>query len=152
MIQTTLWVIIKDNKIFLWEKMRGFAKWVLNWVWWKQEWNESMWECMIREAKEEININITKQEKIWIMNFYFENKSDWNLTVHLYNILDYNWEMKESEEIKPFWFDLENIPYKKMWEFDKHWLPRILNWEKYIEYNVWYDADNWKMLDYKKIK
>jgi len=35
--------------------------------------------------------------------------------------------MKESEEIKPFWFDLENIPYKKMWEFDKHWLPRILN-------------------------
>ena len=32
----------------------GFAKWVLNWVGGKQEWNESIEECMIREAKEEI--------------------------------------------------------------------------------------------------
>ncbi len=151
MLQTTLWVMVKNNKIFLWEKMKWFAKWVLNWIWWKQEWEENIDYCMIREAKEEINIDIIKQEKVWIMNFYFENKSDWNLTVHLYNILDYSWKIKESDEIKPFWFDLENIPYDKMWEFDKIWLPRILNWEKDIKYDVWYDTDNWKLLKYNKI-
>ncbi len=152
MIQTTLWVIIKDWKIFLWEKMRGFAKWVLNWIWWKQEWNESLEECMIREAKEEIWIDVLKQEKVWKMTFIFEEKPEFNLVVHLYNILEFNWEPKETEEIKPFWFELKNIPYDKMWEFDQTWLPRIINWEKDIEYKVWYDKDNWKVLRFTKIK
>ena len=146
MIQTTLWVILKDGKIFLWEKMRGFAKWVLNWIWWKQEWNETLEKCMIREAKEEIWIDILKQEKVWKMIFIFEKKPEFNLVVHVYNILDFDWEPVETEEIRPFWFDLKNIPYDKMWEFDKTWLPRILNWEKDIEYKVWYDKDTWKVL------
>ena len=152
MIQATLWIMVKDGKIFLWEKMRGFAKWVLNWIWGKQEGDESMDKCMIREAKEEIGVNIIEQEKVWIMTFIFEEKPEFNLTVHLYNIINYTWEPKESEEIKPFWFDLDNIPYEKMWEFDKYWLPRILNWEKDIEYKTWYDFDNWKLLRYNKIK
>lgn len=152
MLQTTLWIMIKDGKIFLWEKKNGFAKWVLNWVWWKQEAAESIEECMIREAKEEINIDIIEQEKIWVMTFVFEDKPERNLVMHIYNILNYTWDIKESEEVKPFWFDLSNIPYEKMWEFDKHWLPRFLDWEKDIEYNVWYDTDNWKVLRYNKIK
>jgi len=143
---------VKDWKIFLGEKIRWFAKGVLNWIWGKREWNETMEECMIREAKEEINIDITKQEKVWKMHFYFKEKPEFNLTVHLYNILEYTWEIKETKEIRPFWFDLENIPYDKMWEFDKIWLPRILNWEKDIEYEVWYDKDNWSVERYKKIK
>ena len=152
MIKTTLWVIVKGDKIFLWEKKRGFAKWVLNWVWWKREWNETMDDCMKREANEEIWIDIIKQEKVWLMYFYFEDKPEWNLVVYLYNIFDYDWDIVESEEIKPFWFDLNNIPYDKMWEFDKVWLPRILYWEKDIEYKVWYDTDNWKLLRFDKIK
>jgi len=61
------------------------------------------------------------------MHFYFEQKPEWNLTLHLYNIIKYNGEVIESDEIKPFWFELNNIPYNKMWEFDKYWLPRILD-------------------------
>ena len=152
MKNATLWIMIKNNKIFLWEKMRGFAKWVLNWVWWKQEGSETIAECMIREAKEEINIDIIKQESVWKMTFIFEEKPELNLVVYLYNILDYTWKITESEEIKPFWFDLDNIPYKKMWELDKDWLPRILNWEKDIEYKAWYDYDNWNLLRYNIIK
>jgi len=153
MQQTTLAVMIKDWKIFLWEKKRGFAKGVLNGVWGKQEWTETMEKCMIREAKEEIWIDILSQEKIWVLHFYFpEEKKDWNQSVHLFLVNSWEWEIVESEEIKPFWFDIDKIPYAKMWEDDKYWLPRVLAWEKDIEYNFWFDWDNWKMIKNEKIK
>jgi hypothetical protein len=28
--------------------------------------------------------------------------------------------------MKPEWFNIKNIPYDKMWEDDKIWLPEIL--------------------------
>ncbi len=152
MQQATLAIMIKDNKIFLWEKKRGFAKWVLNWVGGKQEWNETIEQCMIREAKEEIWIDILKQEKVWVLKFFFEDNLDWNQSVYIFNVLKYSWEVIESEEIKPFWFDLDKIPYDKMWADDIYWLPRILAWEKDIEYNFWFDNDNWKLLKWKKVK
>jgi ADP-ribose pyrophosphatase YjhB (NUDIX family) len=153
MLQTTLAIMLKDGKIFLWEKKRGFAKWVLNWVWGKVEWCESLDECMIREAKEEIWIEILEQEKVWVLHFYFpKEKSDWNQSVHLYLVKSWSWDIIESDEIKPFWFSIDNIPYEKMWEDDIYWLPRILNWEKDIEYKFYFDWENGKILKTEKIK
>jgi 8-oxo-dGTP pyrophosphatase MutT (NUDIX family) len=152
MLQTTLAIMLKDGKIFLWEKKRGFAKWVLNWVWGKVEWCESLEECMIREAKEEIWIDILKQEKVWILHFYFEEKPEWNQSVHLFDVIEYSGKIIESDEIRPFWFSLDNIPYEKMWEDDIYWLPRVLNWEKDIEYKFYFDWENGKILKTEKIK
>ena len=153
MLQTTLAIMIENWKIFLWEKKRGFAKWVLNWVWWKQDKWETMEECMIREAKEEIGINITKKdlEYLWVLHFYFDDK-EIDQDVYLYNIKKYSWNIVESNEIKPYWFDLNAIPYNKMWEDDIIWLPRVLKWEKNIEYDFFFDKDNWKMLKYELLK
>ena len=150
MIQATLWVMIKYNQIFLWEKKRWFAKWVLNWVWWKLEWKESIENCMIREAKEEIGIDIVEKnlDKLAVLHFYFEEIPDWNMDVHIFNIKYFSWDIIETEEIKPFWYNLNEIPYDKMWKDDIYWLPRVLNWEKDIEYNFYFDNDNWSLIKY----
>jgi|SaaInlStandDraft_7_1057024.scaffolds.fasta_scaffold06835_5 8-oxo-dGTP diphosphatase len=154
MIQSTLWIMIKDNKIFLWEKKRWFAKWVLNWVWGKSEWDETIEECMIREAKEEIWVDIEKKdlEKKALLHFYFENKPEWNMDVFIFNIIQYEWEVVETEEIKPLWFSLDNIPFDRMWASDTIWLTRILRAETDLEYNFYFDKDNWKMINYDLIK
>lgn len=152
MIQATLWILIKDRQIFLWEKKRWFAKWLFNWPWGKQEKNETIEGCMIREAKEEIWIDIFKMTKVWINHFYFHEKPSWNQDVHIFMIEDFSWDVVESEEIKPYWFDINNIPYTKMWDDDKIWLPSVLNWEKDIEYNFILDKNTGKIIEYEKIK
>jgi len=151
MQQTTLAIMVKSWKIFLWEKKRGFAKWVLNWVWGKQEWNESIDECMIREAKEEIWIEIKKMQKVGILHFYFEGKKEYNQDVHLFFVEKWDGKIIETEEIRPFWFDLKNIPYEKMWKDDIIWLPRILDWEKNIEYNFFFNFENWNLEKWEKL-
>ena len=34
---------------------------------------------------------------------------------------------RESDEMKPEWFDENQIPYNKMWDDDKYWLPILLD-------------------------
>lgn len=151
MIQATLWIMIKEWKIFLGEKKRWFGKWVLNWIWWKQEWNESIEECMIREANEEIWINISDIHQVALLHFYFDEKPEWNMDVHIFLINEYSGKIIETDEIKPLWFDLDKIPYENMWADDIYWLPRVLEWEINIEYNFYFDKDNWKIRDYQLI-
>ncbi|MDP2090992.1 MAG: 8-oxo-dGTP diphosphatase [Candidatus Gracilibacteria bacterium] len=151
MIQATLGIMIKDGKIFLGEKKRGFGKGVLNGIGGKQEGNESTEECMIREANEEIGINISDIHQVALLHFYFDEKPEWNMDVHIFFINDYSLEIIETDEIKPMWFDIDNIPYDKMWADDIYWLPRVLAGEKNIEYNFYFDKDNGKMRDFQKI-
>ena len=152
MIQASLSILIKDWKILLWEKKTGFAKGVLNWVWGKQEQGETMEECMIREAREEIGIEVSNPEKVAVLHFYFTKKPEYNIEVHVFLTPDYTWNINESKEIKPFWFDLNKIPYDKMWKDDIIWLPRILAWEKDIEYDIWFDDELGDIEKYEVIK
>ena len=37
----------------------------------------------------------------------------------------------ESEEMKPQWFHINEIPFKKMWPDDRHWMPLFLSGKKF---------------------
>ena len=126
MKKTTLWFIIENDKIMLAMKKRWFGAGWYNGVGGKVEKWETIQQAMIREAKEEISIDILDLEYIWVLNFYFDENQDWNQSVYVYFIKKYNWEIQESEEMKPYWFSLKEIPYDKMWEDDKIWLKWVL--------------------------
>jgi len=150
MKKTTLWFVIKNGKIMLAMKKRWFGAGLYNGVGWKLEKWETIEQWMIREANEEIWINIKELEKIWVLHFYFDENKDWNQSVHTFFIKSFTWKIEESEEMKPYWFDLDKIPYDKMWEDDKIWLPEVLNWERNIEYKFFFD-ENWKLRKWEKI-
>ncbi|MEA3323454.1 MAG: hypothetical protein U9Q12_04500, partial [Patescibacteria group bacterium] len=38
---------------------------------------------------------------------------------------------KETEEMLPKWFDIDEVPYEKMWISDKDWLPLLLKGESF---------------------
>ena len=39
--------------------------------------------------------------------------------------------MQETDEARPFWCPVSEIPYDKMWEDDLHWLPPALEGKKF---------------------
>ena len=89
-------------------------------------------------------------EKIWVLHFYFDQDSTWNLNAHIFKVLDFEWIPTETEEMKPEWFEISKIPYDQMWEDDKIWFPRMLAGET-IEYDFYFWNDG-KIRDYKLIK
>lgn len=83
-----------------------------------------------REAKEEIGVVIHDMKKIAELEFYFSGNPAWNQRVHAYFCDRWEGEPAESEEMKPMWFSVSEIPYWKMWPDDKFWLPAVLKGDK----------------------
>ncbi|MFP3278348.1 MAG: 8-oxo-dGTP diphosphatase [Candidatus Micrarchaeota archaeon] len=125
--KVTLSFIIKGNEILLAMKKRGFGAGLWNGYGGKLKDGESIYDAAKREVKEEIDIDVKSMKKVGVLDFYFEgDKPDWNQQVHVFLIQEYNGEPKESEEMLPKWFKINEIPYDKMWEDDKFWLPRVI--------------------------
>lgn len=144
---TTLLLLKKDNKILLAMKKRGFGEGKYNGVGGKLEEGETPEMAMLRETKEEINIVPTKYEKVGIMEFNEYVKGEpANLIFHLYIATKWDKEPEETDEMKPEWFDIENIPYDRMFPDDKYWLPIILDGKKI---NGFFEFDeNWNLLNH----
>lgn len=152
MRQTTLWIIVEWEKILLCMKKRWFGKWLWNGAGGKCELWESIEEAMIRELEEETGLKTQREEleNMWVLHFYFEQNSDWNQDVNIFKIKKFHWLPTETEEMKPEWFEISEIPYTQMWEDDIIWLPRMLSGEK-VEYSFYFWNDG-KIKDYKLIK
>ena len=136
----TLLYIIKDGKILLIEKKRGLGKGLYNGVGGKVEKGETPIQAAIRECKEEIGVE-PKNVK-WRGVIEFINDGSVYSYVHVFIADDFNGEIRETDEAKPEWFPLDRIPYDRMWEDDKTWLPVILK-EKKMIYASFEFVDNW---------
>ncbi len=118
--------IIKDaEKILLAMKKRGFGAGWWNGYGGKLKDGETIEEALIREFKEESNVDVLKHEKKGVLTFEFLGNPE-AIEVHVYNILDYQGEPQESEEMKPEWFSHNKIPFDSMWPDDPFWLPYFL--------------------------
>ncbi len=136
----TLLYIIKNGKILLIEKKRGLGKGLYNGVGGKVEKGETPIQAAIRECKEEIGVE-PKNVK-WRGVIEFINDGSVYSYVHVFIADDYHGEIRETDEAKPEWFPLDRIPYDRMWEDDKTWLPVILK-EKKMIYASFEFVDNW---------
>ena len=128
--QATLCFLIKDNKILLAMKKRGFGMGKLNGVGGKKDANETIEEAAKREAFEEIGVSINKMHRVATIDFYFPSDKKLELQVSVFFADSWEGEPLESEEMAPQWFDIDKIPYDKMWVDDIKWLPVVLEGKK----------------------
>jgi 8-oxo-dGTP pyrophosphatase MutT (NUDIX family) len=133
MRQTTLCILKRNSdEILLAMKKRGFGinKW--NGVGGKFDstQDKDIFAAAKRETQEEIGVKLIDAEKVGVLRFRFPYKEDWNQDVHLYLASNWEGEPKESEEMRPQWFNVSEIPYESMWDDDKYWLPHVLSGKK----------------------
>lgn len=132
MQEVTLCLFVDKGKILLGMKKRRFGTGKWNGFGGKLENGESAVENAVRELKEEISISIKPGdvEKVGCLDFYFKDKPEWNQKMHIFLVKNWEGEPQESEETRPEWFDIKDIPFDTMWPDDKHWLPIVLAGKK----------------------
>jgi len=132
----TIVFLIKKNKgkiseVCLAMKKRGFGinKW--NGVGGKvgDKIEETIEQGARREAQEEIGVYVLDLQKVAELTFTCPDNTDWNQLTHVYLTENWDNEPSESEEMKPQWFNVDEIPYDLMWDGDELWLPTVLNGE-----------------------
>ncbi|MFA6995462.1 MAG: 8-oxo-dGTP diphosphatase [Patescibacteria group bacterium] len=126
----TLVIIHQHPRILLGMKKRGFGVGKWNGLGGKVEANETIEEAARREVQEEAGIEVGNLNQLGILDFEFSgDPEDWQ--VHIFKSDNFTGEPTESEEMKPQWFNIGDIPYNEMWPDDKYWLPLFLNGKKF---------------------
>lgn len=130
---TLLFLVKRDGKriadICLAMKKRGFGEGRWNGVGGKLNPDETVEQATIRETKEEISVEVSKLAKVAELTFTFANKPEWNQIVHVFTADEWTGEPAESEEMRPQWYLVSEIPFDKMWPDDIFWLPKVLEAE-----------------------
>ncbi len=140
MKQATLCILIRQNKeedeVLLAMKKRGFGVGKWNGVGGKidsAKGDRNVVDAAIRESEEEIGVKISGLEKVALLKFrfpYIPKEENWDQDVHVFLAKLWQGEPAESEEMLPKWFKTREIPFSKMWDDDKIWLPQVLAGKK----------------------
>jgi 8-oxo-dGTP pyrophosphatase MutT (NUDIX family) len=125
-----LCLLVEDNKILLGMKKRGWGEGRWNGFGGKVEEGETIEESAKREMLEESGIKIKNLEERGVVTFTYEDSGK-IMEVHIFKVIDYEGTPDESEEMKPQWFEIIDIPFDKMWPDDIHWLPLFLQDKKF---------------------
>jgi len=119
----------KPIKVCLAMKKRGFGVGMWNGSGGKPQEVESVSQASIREVEEELGVKVIQMAKYAEIDFILQ-KEETLVKMHAFLVTDWQGELQETEEMKPEWFDIENIPYDKMWQADRQWLPLIFSGKK----------------------
>ena len=140
-INTTLVILMKDNKVLLGQKKRGFAKGTFNGIGGKQDPGETIEQAMIRETQEEIGVTPIQYELIGKIHFdvYYKGERV-NMNLNIYKSEMFDGVPVETEEMIPTWFERKNIPFDKMLQDDRLWWPYLLENKKFVG-DVIFDKD-----------
>ncbi len=129
-IKTLIFLINpKTGKVGLSTKKYGPAKGWYNGYGGKVEYGEDIKAGALRELQEECGVKADTQDLIFIAKLLFEfphlNKDAMG---YVFVLTNWKGEPKESNEMTmPKWFDIDKLPFDKMWDSDKIWVPLVLN-------------------------
>ncbi|MEO0195323.1 MAG: 8-oxo-dGTP diphosphatase [candidate division WOR-3 bacterium] len=116
--------LLRGEEILLIYKKRGLGEGLYNGFGGKIEVGENSLRALIRESKEEIGVIPIEFERV--ARLYFFDDVGVEMAGDVFFITKWEGEIVESDEAKPQWFKISQIPYDKMWEDDKIWLPLVL--------------------------
>jgi len=138
--------IIKDGKALLINKKQGMGTGLVNGPGGHIELEETAIEAAYREFTEETGLVTKDLDYRGVLKFQF--KDGVSMIGYVYFGTEAEGTLKSSEETTPFWCDVKDLPYDKMWEDDVLWLPRALEGDTF---NGRFIFDGEKLLSQKLI-
>lgn len=140
-MRATLVFVLRGQEVLLIHKKRGLGAGKINGPGGKIEPGETPAQAAVREAEEELRITPVDVEEMGTLRFQFVD----GLAIHcvVFIARGFSGVPTETDEAGPEWFNIDEIPYQRMWEDDQHWLPGMLAGKKFSAY---FDFDDESML------
>ena len=141
--RATLLFILREGKILLIHKQRGFGAGKINGPGGKIDPGESALEAAGRETFEELEIMPLRAEQRGELRFAF--RDGYRLHCAVFVASDFVGVPRATPEAIPFWVELDRIPYDQMWADDRHWLPLLV---RGAHFDGYFEFDGEKLLDH----
>ena len=104
---------------------------------------ETAAEAAVREVREESGLIVDRGAltEAARLTFLFPAHPAWDMDVDVFTCARWSGEPAESDEIRPQWFPVADLPFGRMWDDGPRWLPRVLAGER-LRAVFSYAADN----------
>lgn len=150
--QRTICFPISHGKILLGMKLKGFGEGKYNGFGGKfdtSKGDKKIEDTAIRELEEEsrIEASVSDLEHVAIIDFFFPAKPGFNQRVFVYFLKNWKGTPITTVEMEPKSFVINDVPYNKMWDSDKLWLPSLLEGKKFHARFTW-KKDNETVAEY----
>jgi 8-oxo-dGTP diphosphatase len=143
----TICHIIQDGKLLLKKANSGISIGKWNGPGGKIERGETPEMNVVREVSEETGLRIVNPASHGTIKFYMSGGGRLDFLVHVFSARRFTGKARSSEEGRVRWFDVAKIPYAKMWDDDRYWLPLVLNGVKF-DARFSYDRQNKRVVDF----
>lgn len=121
----TLCFVVRDGRILLGMKKRGFGEGRWNGFGGKLEPGESVEEGARRELREEAGIEARSLRRRGTLTFVYAHAGK-EMEVRVFEVGGYDGVIAETEEMRPRWFAFADFPYDAAWPDDRLWMPLFL--------------------------
>lgn len=126
---TNLVYILHGDQVLLAMKKRshGVGKW--NGPGGKVKVGESMKDAACREVWEEVGLRVLPDDLIdvGVVEFVYEGQSENTNRCSVFLARVFSGELTESDEMRPQWFQRNELPWEHMWKSDQIWLRDALD-------------------------
>lgn len=145
--RATLVFVTENARVLLMHKKRGLGAGKINAPGGRLEPGETPEAGAIREVQEELCVTPLGLMKHGELSFQFVD--GYSIFVHVFLANRYTGTPAETEEARPRWTLLDEVPYEAMWQDDALWVPLLLS-RAYFSGKFLFDGE--RMLDHEIVK
>jgi len=128
--EATLLFVIREGRILLIHKKRGLGAGLINGPGGRIEKGETPLQTAVREVQEEVGISV--KDPTFAGELWFDMTDGYRLRGYVFTATQFDGIPVETDEALPEWFDLDKIPYGKMWSDDILWFPLMLAGKRFV--------------------